>query len=112
MSVIIPNPAEADTDTPVKDRYLVAYARVIDDKADGVYVHDVYFGGVADSCAEATRIAHECTAQAKGGIILPKVIPVKGDIILDALEMAHLRFRVLESQMINSEEVYDRNSGR
>jgi hypothetical protein len=92
-----------------QDQFLVAYAKIIDDKEDGIYMQDVYYGGVATNAKDAEQIARDCTSSGKGGIIIPKIFKMlEGDSILGALQTASARFRTIESQMINAEEVYDR----
>lgn len=91
--------------------YVVSYAKVVDDKRDGIYLQGVYFGGVGSTLTEADAIARECVNSGKGGTILPKVIPsYKGGDILQALQVASKQFNQMEHQMLQAEEIYDRSS--
>lgn len=88
---------------------VVTYAKVVEDKDDGIYMQGVFFGGIASTKDEAERIARECVNGVKGGTILPKLIVTQGKAdVLQAMETAGKRFAQLEVQMFQAEEIYQR----
>lgn len=88
---------------------VVAYAKVIEDKDDGIYLQGVFFGGIATTKGEAEQIARECVNSVKGGTILPKLIMTQGKAnVLQAMEVAGKRFAQLEVKMFQAEEIYQR----
>ena len=92
-------------------KYVVAYAKVVDDKREGIYIQGVYFGGVGNTPTEADSIARECVNSCRGGTIIPKVIPSPSkDTILQALRTASQQFSMMEHQMLQAEEIYNRNN--
>ena len=88
---------------------MVAYAKVVEDKDDGIYIQGVFFGGLANSRDEAEKIARDCVNGIKGGTILPRLIPIHGKTdVLEAMDIAGKRFNQLEVQMFQAEEIYQR----
>ena len=91
--------------------YMVTYACIIDDKEDGVYMQDIYFGGIADGYAEAEGIARACVNSTKSGTIVPKIVPLhSGDVVLNVMHNVIKRFRDLEQQMFATESIMNRNT--
>ena len=97
-----------DTEHPDQE-IVVTYAKVIEDKEDGIYIQGVFFGGIATTRDEAEKIARECVNGVKGGTILPKLIVTQGKAdVLKAMETAGKRFDQLEVQMFEAEDIYQR----
>lgn len=87
-------------------RYVVAYAKMVDDKEEGIYLQGVYFGGVEDTQEDANRAAKRCVNTVKGGTIFPKIIPMEHtNGLCSILKLARTRFEVMESNMIMTEDV-------
>jgi len=93
-----------------RERIVVAYARFVEDKTDGIFMQGVYFGGIANTVEEAERIAKECVNTTRGGTILPRLVAITGDDspVLRAMEVAAERFGKLARQMYHAEEVIQR----
>lgn len=90
-------------------KYVVAYAKVVDDKKEGIYVQGIYLGGVGDTKESAQAIARDCVNSGKGGTIIPRLFPsLSGESILTALDKAMAQFNRMESQMLVAEEIYSR----
>ncbi len=93
--------------------YMVAYAKVIDDKDNGVYMQGIYFGGIAGTPAEAEAVARACVNSVKGGTVIPRIIPMdNNNQILDAVDRAVKRFNTMEVQMVQAEEIIMRTTQR
>lgn len=93
--------------------FLVAYAKIVEDKDDGVYMQGVYFGGVATDQKKAEQIARECVNTMKGGTILPKIVPINGrDQVLAAMGRVEKRFQELEVQIFHAEDIMSRAHAR
>jgi hypothetical protein len=93
----------------VQQQIVVAYAKVVEDKIDGICIQGVFFGGIASTREEADSIARDCVNNVKGGTILPRLFPTEGkaDVLL-AMDIAATRFGHLEVQMFQAEEIYQR----
>ena len=94
-------------------RHIVVFARVIEDKQDGVYISGVYFGGLSGTKEGADEIAHYCVNNMRGGIIIPKIFKTssKNDL-LNIMDEARKRFWALEQRMIEAEDIMQRNQER
>jgi hypothetical protein len=93
---------------------VIAYAKVVEDKEDGVYMTGVYFGGIANTKTEAEKIARDCVNTVKGGTIFPRLIYTQhGNApVIQAMEAAAKRFHQLELQMFQAEEIMERTGSR
>lgn len=92
-------------------KFLTAYAKVIDDKEYGVYIQDVYFGGVSSTYDEAKLIANDCINNSKSGSILPKIIPMENvSCTLEVMAKVVEQFQKIENDMIESENIIIRSS--
>lgn len=101
------------TATPAPQQIVVAYAKVVEDKEDGIYVQGVFFGGIATTKEEAEQLARDCVNSVKGGTILPRLIHAPGEKanVLAAMDVAAARFHQIERQMFDAEEIYERTQG-
>lgn len=100
-------PTDSDTKS---EKWMVAYAKILLDKDNGVKLHDIYFGGVGDSQEEAARIAKECVNTIKGGTILPRVFKLdEGLTIIDMLYEAADKFEVIAKRMQEAEVILNRS---
>jgi hypothetical protein len=80
--------------------YLVAYARVIIDREEGIILEGVYFGGVTSTKEEADTIAHQCVNISRSGTTIPKVALLKEPhLMIDALYELTERFETLVGNM-------------
>ena len=94
----------------VTTHFLVAYAKIIEDKKDGVFMQGVYLGGLGDDRDAAEKIARECTNSGRGNTtIIPRLFPfTDGDSILPIMNKAETQFLGMESRMWQAEQIYDR----
>jgi len=91
----------------------VFYAKIVDDKEEGVYMAGVYFGGIAPSKSEADAIARECVNTVKGGSVIPKVQPIPENYhFMDVMQDVIEKFRALESELFLTEETLEATSVR
>jgi len=68
--------------------YVVAYAKITEDKS-GIKLAGVYYGGMGPTMDDAEVIAKKCINEVRGGIIMPKILPVSGrNQVIDALYSA------------------------
>lgn len=97
---------------PVEE-FVVAYAKIVTDKDDGIILQGVYFGGIGSTMAEAEEIARECVNTIRGGTILPRVIKLDGDgLIIDALYEAAERFDKTVTNMNDANKIVNAKSQR
>src|SRR5271166_3262266 len=90
--------------------FVVTYAKIIEDKKEGVFMQGVYLGSLGDDRAEAEKIARECTNSGRGNTtIIPRLFPyIDGDSILPILDKAQVQFNHMENQMLAAEDIYER----
>lgn len=89
--------------------WFVIYARVMDDKDEGIKLVGVYFGGAADTKEAADRIARECINTIKGGTVIPKTFRSDKQWSLRAvMDEATEKFHKIEEQMRTSSEIINR----
>jgi hypothetical protein len=89
----------------------VFYAKIVDDKQDGVYLADVYFGGIGKDNKEAEKIARECVNVVRGGTIIPKIITLNGSFqLLSAMKEATEKFQAMEREMFLAEDIIAHNN--
>lgn len=95
------------------DKFLVAYAKIVVDKDEGIALAGVYFGGIGDTPTEAEMIARECVNTVKGGTILPRVVKLQGDgQVVDALCDATEKFERVTADMVESDRIISRGRKR
>lgn len=94
-------------------KYLVAYAKIVVDKENGISLAGVYFGGIGDTPAEAEIIARECVNTIRGGTILPKVMPLEDNgHVLEALYDATDKFERVTENMKEADATVNRARAR
>jgi len=90
--------------------YIVCFAKVVDDKHDGVHLAGVYFGGIASDHPGAEQVARDCVNTVRGGTVIPRIFAVSGRYqLLPTMREAILRFRRLEADMMSAEEIITRS---
>lgn len=83
----------------------VVYGRFQDDKAEGVWLDGIFFGGVGETPEQADDIARSCVSGCRGGTVFAKIIPIRHDNILDgAIEEAKSRIYKMEQEMVENED--------
>ncbi len=96
-------------DKHMADKYMVAYAKIVLDKDEGIVLAGVFFGGIEDTLAAAELAAKECVNTIRGGTILPKVIKLGEDCkVIDALYDAADKFERVTTNMIESDKIISR----
>jgi hypothetical protein len=89
--------------------HIVCYAKIVDDKEDGIKLVGVYFGGAAPDQHGATAIVRDCINNVRGGTILARSWPTTGPGQVPAvLQLATLHYRKIEDQMIHNQEILTR----
>jgi hypothetical protein len=97
----------------VPDKFIVAYAKIVVDRDDGIMLQGVYFGGIGDTLPEAENLARECVNTVRGGTILPKVLRVQGDHkVIDALYEATEKFERVTANMVETDQIINTKRGR
>lgn len=105
---------------------VVVYGKAVDDKELGIYIENVFFGGIANSREEADNLAKSCVNHITGGTAITKIIPL-GRInecqnkcgtqtcksCLHAIfREAAMRFAKIEKEMIETESIIIANQQR
>lgn len=92
---------------------VVLYAKAVDDKDMGIYLEDIYFGGVAYSQDCANQIATNCANNVRGGTAIVRIIQVNTrNTMLKVFNEARTRFDKLEREMIETEDILQANDRR
>lgn len=97
--------------THMADKYLVAYAKIMLDKDDGISLAGVFIGGIGDSKEEADGIARDVvnTVPRGGGTIIPRVTKLVGDgQVIDAMYDATEKFERVVQSMVESDQIISR----
>jgi len=92
------------------DKYIVLYAKLVDDKELGILMTGIYIGGVCETEAQADEIATRCVSETQGGLILPKVTEIGTDNILDVIKELERQFDKLADTMYENERILKRNN--
>ena len=86
--------------------YMVAYAKITEDKRKGISLQGVYFGGIGETKEDAERIARKCVNEIRGGTVIPKVLKLQGCYkVIDAMHEAFDRFCDIADQMIEADQI-------
>ena len=94
-------------------QYVVAYAKIIDDKREGIRMQGVYFGGIGDTLEDAEDIAKKCVNEIRGGTIIPKVLPLKAKLcVAEIMYDAERKFDQVAKNMSQAEEIFSKQTGR
>lgn len=94
--------------------FIVIYGKVTEDKEDGIFFHYPFFGGETDSLQKAEQIARTLVNdKTKQAIVIPHIFHMKrGEDLSDIMEQAKKRFRRMEADMYECEEMYEKRSNR
>lgn len=92
------------------DKWIVTYARITIDKEHGIVLNGVYFGGLVGNNDEAELVAKECVNTIKGGTILPKIIRLTSECIIDALLDAETKFIEMANRMRDADDIINRGN--
>lgn len=93
--------------------WFVTYAKVTDDKEEGIKLVGVYFGGAADSKEGADTIARECLNTIKGGTVIPRTFHSDRKCSLPSvMDEAATKFNKIVDQMRVSSEIINRGQRR
>lgn len=90
---------------------VVVYGKAVDDKELGIYIEDVYFGGIAANRPEAARVAQRCVNSVQGGTAILRMLPLNGTLHTVFRE-AKTRFHRIERDMVEAEAVMEANQRR
>jgi hypothetical protein len=91
------------------EKYVVAYAKIVTDKIDGISLAGVFFGGLGDTSEEAEKLAKDCVNTIRGGTILPKVMPIEGSgQLLEAMFDATDKFEQVTAYMVEANDIITR----
>jgi len=93
----------------VVTKYLVAYARIQSDKDTDITLQGVYFGGLGETPEEAEQIARDCVNTIKGGTILPKVLKLDENTVIDAMLDAMEKFEQVTAYMVEADNTIRRS---
>lgn len=95
---------------PMAEKFMVAYAKIVVDKQDGISLAGVFFGGIGETMVEAEGIARECVNTIRGGTILPRVAKLDKDgQVIDALYDATDKFERVVQSMVETDEIVNRS---
>ena len=95
------------------EKFVVAYAKIVANKDDGIQLAGVYFGGLGDTVEEAETLARDCVNTIRGGTILPRVLPVNGSgQLLDAMFDATDKFEQVTAYMVEADDIITRTQSR
>lgn len=93
--------------------YLVAFAKIVEDKRKGLHLESVCFGGIGQTPDEADDIARACTNMAKGATVVPKVFQLDRKLqAIDILYDASEKFEKLTNSMLEANDVLNKNQFR
>ena len=92
------------------NEYVVVYGKVIEDKEEGMIFTFPFFGGEAGSLQGAEDIAKELVNdKTRQAIVIPHIFnKKKGESLQAVLDGAKKRFRRMEEDMYECEEIYER----
>lgn len=91
------------------EKFVVAYAKIVTDKTDGISLAGVFFGGLGDTSEEAEKLAKDCVNTIRGGTILPKVMPIEGNgQLLEAMFDATDKFEQVTAYMVEANDIITR----
>lgn len=93
----------------MSDKFMVAYAKIVVGKEEGIELAGVFFGGMGDTPQEAETIARSCVNTIRGGTILPRILKLGHDgQVIDALYEATEKFERITANMMESDEIINR----
>ncbi len=94
---------------PAVEKFMVAYAKIVVDRQEGIALQGVYFGGIGNTQAEADAIARQCVNTIRGGTILPRILKLDGEHkVIDALYDATERFERVTASMQEADQIINK----
>lgn len=91
---------------------MIFMGKVVDDKEEGMYIEDTYFGGMAYSEQEEEEIKKSCIAN-KSSYYIPKTLYVRNNEPFSSVVLrAKRQFFLLERDMIETEDILKENQQR
>jgi hypothetical protein len=84
------------------------YTKLVDDKDDGVIMVGTYIGGIGATTAECDTIARECVVGVRGGVAMPKIVPLDRPI-QECVSLLNEQFTKLFDQIIQAEQIMARD---
>lgn len=98
---------------PSFEKQVIVYGKIVDDKEDGVYIEDIYFGGIAKSAEEEEDIKKSCANNVRGGYAVPRTFTIDGNNSLPKVfSEARRRFNQIEREMMENELIMEANAER
>jgi len=91
---------------------VVIYGKAVDDKELGIYIEGVFFGGIAETQAEADQLARMAVNCTVGGTAIPKIIPIGNKNLHQIFKEAKIRFDKIEREMMETEAILLANQQR
>lgn len=92
---------------------VIVYGKVVDDKEIGIYIEDIYFGGLAQTEEEEEEIKRYCANNIRGGYAVPKSFEIEGHNSLPQVFVeARRRFHDMERTMCENEQILEANQSR
>ena len=88
---------------------VVMYAKVVDDKEIGVLMTGIYFGGLAETEAEADEIARKCVLSTQGGTAITRITPLAGNDLKGTVKHVESIFDRMADRMYENEAVITKN---
>jgi hypothetical protein len=86
-------------------KYVLMYAKIVDDKEIGSLMTGVHFGGVFDTEIEADAMARDCVTNAHSGTIIPKVFKMGDEKLEDIISHAMGIFDRMADNIYESEKI-------
>jgi len=91
------------------NKYIVVYAKLVDDKDMGALLTGVYFGGVCDTEEEGDELATRCASDAQGCVIIPKVVPMRETNLCNVVKELEAQFDTMADHIYENEAIQKRN---
>lgn len=89
--------------------YVIIYGKVTEDKEIGILFTYPYFGGEAETMEEAEELTKRLVNETKQAIVVPHIFHRTRSAGLPVLmEEAKKRFRRMEEDMYDCEEIYEK----
>ena len=86
-------------------KYIVGYAKLVDDKDMGALLVGVFLGGVCQNFDEAEALATRCASESQGGVIIPKVIPMHDMNLCSMMKEIEAQFDIMAEHIYENEAI-------
>jgi hypothetical protein len=91
----------------------VIYGKIVDDKEEGVYIDNIFFGGIASNIEEEELIKRSCANNVRGGYAVTRALPIRDNNSLpNVFVEARRLFFQIERDMMENELIMERNQER